>query len=76
MIRLKIACAEQKKADEPELEFRLVRAHYEIIRRRGMGAQQCTQCGWVYIDPDIPKVCANPDCSTNREVELPEREKR
>ena len=49
------------------MALKTVKAHSEIIRRRGLGAQQCDQCGWVYIDPAIPKSCDNGECPTNRE---------
>lgn len=49
------------------MTFKTVRAHSEIIRRRGLGAQQCDQCGWIYVDPAIPKSCDNGECPTNKE---------
>lgn len=48
------------------MAFKTVRAHPEIIRRLGLGAQQCQDCGAVYKDTAIPKSCENGECPTNR----------
>lgn len=48
------------------MPIKTVRAHPEIIRRVGLGAQQCVECGAVYIDTAIPETCDNGECPTNR----------
>lgn len=50
------------------MAFKTVRAHPEIIRRLGLGAQQCQDCGTVYKDTEIPKACDNGECPTNRQT--------
>lgn len=49
------------------MPIKTVRAHSEIIRRVGLGAQQCAECGQVYRDTNIPETCDNGECPTNTE---------
>lgn len=42
--------------------MKTIKAASHIVRERGLGAQQCVDCGAVYIDPDIPKECRNRAC--------------
>lgn len=49
------------------MPIKTVKAHPEIIRRVGLGAQQCERCGQVYRIDHVPDKCVNEKCPTNEE---------
>lgn len=52
------------------MAFKTVKAHPEIIRRQGLGAQQCVDCGAVYRIENMPKECACASCPSNEGQKL------
>lgn len=53
------------------MPIRIVRASREIIRREGLGAEQCEACGHIYRIDHVPEVCENVECPTNQADEKP-----
>lgn len=48
------------------MAIKIVRADPKIVRREGLGAEQCAACGQVYRINHVPEVCVNDGCPTNQ----------
>lgn len=49
------------------MPIRTVAADPEIVRRVGLGARQCVECGTVYNDAKIPEWCGRVGCGQSFE---------